>query len=110
LVERTVNRSPAFASLRRGRWDGGGKAVALSKQIKGAQKVARGILHSMQNTVPKEVVGHLAHINGKRAVIGYLHGKPFSVVSMNVSKGRIKDVFVVTNPDKLAHLSELNEG
>ena len=90
--------------------DGGGKAVALPKQIKGADKVARGILHSMQNTVPKELVGHVAHINGKRAVIGYLHGKPFSVVSVNVSQGRIKDVFVVTNPDKLAHLPRLKEG
>src|ERR1700751_4502323 len=90
--------------------DGGGKAVALPKQIKGADKVARGILHSMQNTVPKEVVGHVAHINGKRAVIAYLHGKPFSVVSVNVSQGRIKDVFVVTNPDKLARLPRLKEG
>ena len=89
--------------------DGGGKAVALPKQIKGAEKVARGILHGMQNRVPKEVVGHVAQINGKRAVIGYLHGKPFSVVSVNVKRGRIKDVFVVTNPDKLAHLPRLQE-
>jgi RNA polymerase sigma-70 factor, ECF subfamily len=87
--------------------DGGGKAVALPKQIKGAEKVARGILHGMQNRVPKEVVGHVAQINGKRAVIGYLNGKPFSVVSVNVRQGRIKDVFVVTNPDKLARLPEL---
>jgi RNA polymerase sigma-70 factor, ECF subfamily len=87
--------------------DGGGKAVALPKQIKGADKVARGILHGMQNRVPKEVVGHVAQINGKRAVIGYLNGKPFSVVSVNVRQGRIKDVFVVTNPDKLARLPEL---
>jgi RNA polymerase sigma-70 factor, ECF subfamily len=35
--------------------DGGGKAVALPKQIKGAEKVARGILHGMQNRVPKEL-------------------------------------------------------
>jgi RNA polymerase sigma-70 factor, ECF subfamily len=90
--------------------DGGGRAVALPKQIKGADKVARGILHRMQNTVPKEVVGHVAHINGKRAVIAYLHGKPFSVVSVNVSQGRIKDVFVVTNPDKLARLPRLKDG
>ena len=90
--------------------DGGGKAVALPKQIKGAEKVARGILHGMQNRVPKEVIGHVAQINGKRAVIGYLHGKPFSVVSVNISGGRIKDVFVVTNPDKLAHLPWLQEG
>jgi RNA polymerase sigma-70 factor (ECF subfamily) len=89
--------------------DGGGKAAALPKQIKGADKVARGILRSMEKTVPKEVHGHVAHINGKRALIAYLNGKPFSVVSLNVSKGRIKDVFVVTNPDKLARLPELPE-
>jgi RNA polymerase sigma-70 factor, ECF subfamily len=90
--------------------DGGGKAVAVPRPIKGADKVARGILRSMEKTVPREVVGHVAQINGKRAVIGYLHGKPFSVVSLNVSKGRVKDVFVVTNPDKLAHLPRLHEG
>jgi RNA polymerase sigma-70 factor, ECF subfamily len=90
--------------------DGGGKAVAVPRPIKGADKVARGILRSMEKTVPREVVGHVAQINGKRAVIGYLHGKPFSVISLNVSKGRIKDVFVVTNPDKLAHLPRLQEG
>jgi RNA polymerase sigma-70 factor, ECF subfamily len=55
------------------------------------------------------VHGHVAHINGKRALIAYLNGKAFSVVSLNVSKGRIKDVFVVTNPDKLARLPELPE-
>jgi RNA polymerase sigma-70 factor (ECF subfamily) len=90
--------------------DGGGKAVALPKQIKGAEKVARGILRSMEKTVPKEVLGHVAHINGKRALIAYLRGKPFSVVSVNVSQDRIKDVFVVTNPDKLARLPRLEQG
>jgi RNA polymerase sigma-70 factor (ECF subfamily) len=87
--------------------DGGGKAIALPKQIKGADKVARGILRSMQKTVPRDLVGHVAEINGKAAVIGYVQGKPFSVVSVNVNKGRIKDVFVVTNPDKLSRLPDL---
>ena len=90
--------------------DGGGKAIALPAQIKGAENVARGILRSMEKQVPKELVGHVSHINGKRAIVGYLHGKPFSVVSVNVRKGQIKDVFVVTNPDKLARLPQLKEG
>jgi RNA polymerase sigma-70 factor, ECF subfamily len=89
--------------------DGGGKAAALPKPLKGAEKVARGIMRSLEKTVPKELVGHVAHLNGKRAVIGYVHGKPFSVVSVNVSQGRIKDVFVVTNPDKLARLPDMPE-
>ena len=90
--------------------DGGGKAIALPKQIKGAENVARGILRSMEKTAPKDLVGHVAHINGNRAIIGYVQGKPFSVVSVNVSKGRIKDVFVVTNPDKLARIPDMREG
>jgi len=88
--------------------DGGGKAIALPKQIKGADKVARGIIRSMERTVPRDLVGHVAEINGKRAVIGYVQGKPFSVVSVNVSKGRIIDVFVVTNPEKLSRLPDLH--
>ena len=87
--------------------DGGGKAVALPKQIKGAEKVARGIIRSMEKTVPKDLVGHVTNINGKPGIVGYVHGKPFSVVSVNVSKGRIKDVFVVTNPEKLARLPDM---
>ena len=90
--------------------DGGGKAVALPKQIKGAEKVARGIIRSMEKTVPKDLVGHVANINGKPGIVGYVDGKPFSVVSVNVSKGRIKDVFVVTNPEKLGRLPGLKEG
>lgn len=86
--------------------DGGGKAVALPKPIQGADKVARGIIRSMEKTVPRDLVGHVAEVNGKRAVIGYVQGKPFSVVSIDVRKGRITDVFVVTNPEKLSRLPD----
>jgi hypothetical protein len=70
----------------------------------------RGSFHAMQKTVSKELVGHIAEVNGKRSVIGYVQGKPFSVVSINVTNGRSEDVFVVTNPEKLSRLSELKEG
>ena len=89
--------------------DGGGKAVALPGQIKGAEKVAQGILRSMEKTVPRDLVGYPAQINGKRAMIGYVQGKPFSVVSVNITEGQIKDVFVVTNPEKLARLPDLQK-
>jgi RNA polymerase sigma-70 factor, ECF subfamily len=89
--------------------DGGGKAAALPKQIRGAEKVGRAILHAMQKTVPKDLVGHVAEVNGRPAIIGYVDGKPFSVVSMSVSNGQIKDVFVITNPDKLARVPPLRE-
>jgi RNA polymerase sigma-70 factor (ECF subfamily) len=86
--------------------DGGGKAIAVPKQIHGADKVARGILRSLERTVPKDVVGHIAEINGKRSVIGYRNGKPFSVLTLDVHDGRIQGVYVVTNPEKLARLPD----
>jgi RNA polymerase sigma-70 factor (ECF subfamily) len=89
--------------------DGGGKAIALPKQIKGAENVARGILRSMEKTVPRDLVGHVAEVNGRRALVGYVQGKPFSVVSVNVTNGRIIDVFVVTNPEKLSRLPDLQQ-
>jgi RNA polymerase sigma-70 factor (ECF subfamily) len=89
--------------------DGGGKAIALPKQIKGAEKVARGILRCMEKTVPRDLVGHVAEVNGRRALVGYVQGKPFSVVSVNVTNGRIIDVFVVTNPEKLSRLPDLQQ-
>jgi hypothetical protein len=53
---------------------------------------------------------HIAEVNGKRSFIGYVQGKPFSVVSINVTNGRIQNAFVVTNPEKLSRLPELKEG
>jgi RNA polymerase sigma-70 factor, ECF subfamily len=88
--------------------EGGGKAIAQAKQIKGSEKVARGILRTMKRTVPRDLAGHIADINGRRALIGYVQGKPFSVVSIDVREGRIVDVFVVTNPEKLSRLPDLD--
>jgi RNA polymerase sigma-70 factor (ECF subfamily) len=87
--------------------DGGGKAAAVPKPIKGAQRVANGIMRSLEKNVPKDVVGHIADINGERGVIGYLNGKPFSVLTLDVHEGRIQGVYVVTNPDKLSRLPDL---
>src|SRR5712671_3654406 len=61
--------------------DGGGKAIALPDQIHGAEAVARGLLTSFKKNVPRSIVGRIANINGQRGLIGYLNGKPFSVLS-----------------------------
>jgi RNA polymerase sigma-70 factor (ECF subfamily) len=87
--------------------DGGGKAVAAPNLIRGADNVARGALGSLQKLVPKGLVNRLAQINGNPGIVSYLNGKPYSVLTFDASEERIQTIYVLTNPEKLAHLPEL---
>jgi RNA polymerase sigma-70 factor (ECF subfamily) len=87
--------------------DGGGKAIAVPNRILGADKVARGIMNSMKNLVPKNMVRRLAQINGEAGFITYLDGKPFAAITLHVGENRVREIFIVTNPEKLAHLPPL---
>ena len=88
--------------------DGGGKGPALPKQILGAQKVARALVGATQKFVPKTVVIRLKQINGELGVVSYHEGRPFSVFTLDIFGGRIRNVYIVTNPEKLAHLPRLS--
>jgi RNA polymerase sigma-70 factor (ECF subfamily) len=87
--------------------DGGGKAIAVPSLVEGAENVARIILNRMSTVVPKDLVTRLAQINGQPGIVSYLKGKPFSALSLEIAEGRIKAIYVVTNPEKLAHLQNL---
>jgi RNA polymerase sigma-70 factor (ECF subfamily) len=87
--------------------DGGGKAIALPNEVHGADTVARTILQRMANNVPKEASGRLAKINGDPGFVGYVNGKPFSAITLDVRGGRIQGIYIVTNPEKLARLPNL---
>jgi RNA polymerase sigma-70 factor (ECF subfamily) len=87
--------------------DGGGKAPAVPNLVYGADKVARAILGGLAKLVPASVTRRMAHINGEPGVVSYLDGRPYSVLTLDVQDGRIQCVYIVTNPDKLAHLSQL---
>jgi RNA polymerase sigma-70 factor, ECF subfamily len=87
--------------------DGGGKAIALRNRIRGAERVARSLLSGLSKKVPKDLVGRVAQINGARGLVGYLNGKPFSVLTFHVRNGQIEGIYVVTNPEKLSRLPDL---
>jgi RNA polymerase sigma-70 factor (ECF subfamily) len=87
--------------------DGGGKAIAVPNLIHGADNVARGILGGLRKLVPKELVQRMAQINGTPGVVSYLNGKPFSVLTLDAIAGRVRAIYIVTNPEKLSHLPEL---
>jgi RNA polymerase sigma-70 factor (ECF subfamily) len=84
--------------------DGGGKGNAVPNIVKGAEKVARGIVLGMGHFVPREVTYRPASINGEPGIVSYLDGEPFSAVIIEVRDSLIQTVFVMTNPDKLRHL------
>jgi RNA polymerase sigma-70 factor, ECF subfamily len=87
--------------------DGGGKAVSAPNLIRGAKNVARGALGTLQKLMPKDLVFRLAQVNGEPGIISYLEGKPFSVLTLMAGDGHIHTIYVVTNPEKLAHLPDL---
>lgn len=87
--------------------DGGGKALAVPNLIFGADKVARGILGSLEKLVPRNLLTRMALINGQPGIVSYLNGKPYSVLTLDTGEGLIRSIYVLTNPEKLAHLPEL---
>ena len=87
--------------------DGGGKAIASPNLIQGADNVARGIFGGLQKIVPKNLARHVIEINGEPGVVSYLDGKPHSVLTLSAGEGRIHAIYILTNPEKLAHLPGL---
>lgn len=72
--------------------DGGGKAIAVPNAVRGAGNAARGILGSLKRLVPKNLVRHLARINGEPGLVNYLNGKPHSVLTVDVVGERIQAI------------------
>jgi RNA polymerase sigma-70 factor (ECF subfamily) len=89
--------------------DGGGKGVAVPNEVRGADKVARGILGGLQRLVPRNLVRRLGHINGSPGVINYLEGKPHSVLTLEIRDGLVREIFIITNPEKLSHIPPLTQ-
>ena len=87
--------------------DGGGKAIAVPNLIQGADNVARGIFGGLQKIVPNNLVRRVMELNGELGVVSYFHGKPHSVLTLGAGEGRIHAIYILTNPEKLAHLPGL---
>jgi RNA polymerase sigma-70 factor (ECF subfamily) len=88
--------------------DGGGKGPALPRQILGAQKVARAVVGATRKLVPKTLVRRMRQINGELGIVSYLDGRPHSVFTVDIVGGHIRNIYIVSNPEKLAHLPRMN--
>lgn len=84
--------------------DGGGKAAAVPNPIHGLDHVTRFILGALKKFVPPNVARRVTQINGQPGFVNYHEGRPSSVVTMDVTKRRIRTIYVTTNPEKLQRL------
>jgi RNA polymerase sigma-70 factor (ECF subfamily) len=84
--------------------DGGGKATALILPIHGPEKVARAAVFGLRRVESLNVLQRSLEINGRPGVVSYRDGRPQSVFTIEVSNGRIEAIYIVTNPEKMAHL------
>ena len=84
--------------------DGGGKARAARKVIRGAEKVAR-----FGTGVFRKIVAHVVFqpvsVNGEPGIASFYDGKLFAVMTIRTDGHRILDIFSILNPDKLRGIS-----
>jgi len=84
--------------------DGGGKAPELPNAIYGPMNVARAILGSVSRFVPANLSRRMALVNGQPGVVTWHEARPFAVFTLDEEEGLIRNIYVITNPDKLALL------
>ncbi|MEU5051736.1 RNA polymerase sigma-70 factor [Streptomyces sp. NPDC021096] len=86
--------------------DGGGKVKAALRVIESADKVGRFLLavagETFGATAAPEV--RFAEVNGAPAVLLFLGGRLDSLVSLEAADGRIAEIHLIRNPDKLTAL------
>jgi len=87
--------------------DGGGKATAVPNPIFGAEKVARFFTAGRKKLLPRDIVRRYAEINGQPGVIAYQNGTVFGVLTLDISAGKIGNIYIVRNPEKLTFMPNL---
>ena len=94
--------------------DGGGRALAPRRPVRGAEKVARFLLavateeqtarflQSVGAEPSLDVRVHLAQINGGPGIIVAVGGRPISALVLDIADGLVRTIYLVANPEKLA--------
>ena len=81
--------------------DGGGRARAALKVIRGRERVVRFVL-AVLGRHADQFGFEMTSVNGEPALAVSVQGKLFSVITVRTDGMRILDVYTVLNPDKLA--------
>ena len=85
--------------------DGGGKARAVLRPIHGAEPIARLLIYVARKYTSESEDLRRATINGLPGFVSFQGDQARRVMAFGIRNGRIHALFVITNPDKLRHLS-----
>jgi RNA polymerase sigma-70 factor (ECF subfamily) len=80
--------------------DGGGKKQAALRPLHGADNVARWLLGVVRRTPVVETRWTVA--NGQVAVLLYTEGELDTIGTVHTKDGKVTEIYLVRNPDKLA--------
>ncbi|RNG38365.1 RNA polymerase sigma-70 factor [Streptomyces botrytidirepellens] len=83
--------------------DGGGKVKAALRPQRGADKVAR-FLAAVATQPMEDPRVHAVDVNGRPGLLLTVAGRPDTVACAEVVDGRITEIRIIRNPDKLRHL------
>jgi RNA polymerase sigma-70 factor (ECF subfamily) len=88
--------------------DGGGKAPALARALRGADRVGRTLANWLKQGVRLGATMDPLVVNGQPgAIFRTASGEVVSVLMLKVTDGKVSEVFSVVNPDKLQHLGDV---
>jgi RNA polymerase sigma-70 factor (ECF subfamily) len=94
--------------------DGGGRALAPRRPVRGAEKVARFLLavateekmarflESIGAEPVPDLGVHPAQVNGGPGVVITSEGRPITALVLDVADGAVQTIHLVANPEKLA--------
>jgi RNA polymerase sigma-70 factor, ECF subfamily len=88
--------------------DGGGKAAAVPNVIFGADRVIRLLTGALRKFAPPDVVTRIMPINGQLGIVAYGGNEVRTVALVDSHGGAIRQVFLVSNPDKFTHIPALD--
>jgi RNA polymerase sigma-70 factor, ECF subfamily len=85
--------------------DGSGQAPAAPKPLLGASQVSRFFIGIRKN-LPADLRWRFAIVNGGPGIVFYAGGKVNSVAAFSFDGDRIREIYIVNNPDKLRGVPE----
>ena len=89
--------------------DGGGKAPALARPLRGRARVARMLVNSVIARVP-EVSLRLAEVNGGPGALCLdPQQRLIAVLALEIAGDQIAGIRSIVNPDKLRHLGPVGD-
>jgi RNA polymerase sigma-70 factor (ECF subfamily) len=91
--------------------DGGGKAPALARSLRGRDRVARTVINwfRLAARAPEASLRPVTVNGGPGALFLDGEGRVLSVMALEIDDGRIASIGSIVNPDKLTHLGPVGD-